>query len=79
MRAFPRTRIWITLRGTAGQSFGAWLAHGVTLDLIGDANDYVGKGLSGGRYHRPAAEAVPHRAGRQHHRRQYRALWRDFR
>jgi glutamate synthase (NADPH/NADH) large chain len=41
--------IWITLRGTAGQSFGAWLAHGITLDLIGDANDYVGKGLSGGR------------------------------
>jgi glutamate synthase (NADPH/NADH) large chain len=41
--------IWITLRGTAGQSFGAWLAHGVTLDLIGDGNDYVGKGLSGGR------------------------------
>jgi glutamate synthase (NADPH/NADH) large chain len=41
--------IWITLRGTAGQSFGAWLAHGITLDLIGDGNDYVGKGLSGGR------------------------------
>ena len=33
----------------AGQSFGAWLAHGVTLDLVGDANDYVGKGMSGGR------------------------------
>jgi glutamate synthase (NADPH/NADH) large chain len=33
----------------AGQSFGAFLAHGVTLDLVGDANDYVGKGLSGGR------------------------------
>src|SRR4030065_410992 len=32
-----------------GQSFGAWLAHGVTLELEGDANDYVGKGLSGGR------------------------------
>ncbi len=45
----PEDTIWITLRGTAGQSFGAWLAHGVTLDLIGDANDYVGKGLSGGR------------------------------
>ncbi len=41
--------IHFTLRGTAGQSFGAWLAHGVTLDLIGEANDYVGKGLSGGR------------------------------
>jgi glutamate synthase domain-containing protein 3 len=38
----------ITLRGTAGQSFGAWVAKGVTLDLIGEGNDYVGKGLSGG-------------------------------
>ncbi len=45
----PEDTIWITLRGTAGQSFGAWVAQGVTLDLIGDANDYVGKGLSGGR------------------------------
>ncbi|MCG8477790.1 MAG: glutamate synthase subunit alpha, partial [Spirochaetales bacterium] len=35
--------------GSAGQSFGAWLARGVTLELEGDANDYVGKGLSGGR------------------------------
>ena len=34
-----------TLTGTAGQSFGAFLARGVTLELIGDANDYVGKGL----------------------------------
>jgi glutamate synthase (NADPH/NADH) large chain len=41
--------IHIKLSGTAGQSFGAWLAHGVTLHLEGDANDYVGKGLSGGR------------------------------
>jgi glutamate synthase (NADPH/NADH) large chain len=39
----------INFTGVAGQSFGAWLAHGVTLDLVGDANDYVGKGLSGGR------------------------------
>jgi glutamate synthase (NADPH/NADH) large chain len=45
----PEDTIWITLNGTAGQSFGAWLAHGVTLDLVGEANDYVGKGLSGGR------------------------------
>jgi len=45
----PEDTIWITLRGTAGQSFGAWAAGGVTLNLIGDANDYVGKGLSGGR------------------------------
>jgi glutamate synthase (NADPH) large chain len=39
----------IRLPGDAGQSFGAFLAHGITLDLTGDANDYVGKGLSGGR------------------------------
>ncbi len=39
----------INFTGVAGQSFGAWLAHGVTLALTGDANDYVGKGLSGGR------------------------------
>jgi len=37
------------MNGTAGQSFGAFLAHGITLDLTGDANDYVGKGLCGGR------------------------------
>ncbi|TAK92615.1 MAG: glutamate synthase subunit alpha [Burkholderiaceae bacterium] len=41
--------IHIQLTGTAGQSFGAFLAHGVTLDLVGEGNDYVGKGLSGGR------------------------------
>ncbi len=41
--------IRINFTGVAGQSFGAWLAHGVTVDLVGDANDYVGKGLSGGR------------------------------
>ncbi len=45
----PPETIRINLSGVAGQSFGAWLAHGVTLDLSGDANDYVGKGLSGGR------------------------------
>ncbi len=41
--------IWVELEGTAGQSFGAFLARGVTLSLTGEANDYVGKGLSGGR------------------------------
>jgi glutamate synthase (NADPH/NADH) large chain len=45
----PDGSIHVTLRGSAGQSLGAWLAHGVTLELEGDANDYVGKGLSGGR------------------------------
>ena len=45
----PDSTIAIQLSGVAGQSFGAFLAHGVTLELTGDANDYVGKGLSGGR------------------------------
>ncbi|MEO8411748.1 MAG: glutamate synthase-related protein, partial [Propionivibrio sp.] len=45
----PDGTIGITLTGTAGQSFGAFLAKGVSLDLIGEGNDYVGKGLSGGR------------------------------
>lgn len=41
--------LWVSLKGTAGQALGAWLAGGVTLDLEGEANDYVGKGLSGGK------------------------------
>jgi glutamate synthase (NADPH/NADH) large chain len=45
----PDDTIHIQLKGTAGQSLGAFLARGITLDLVGDANDYVGKGLSGGR------------------------------
>ena len=44
----PAGTIRFTLRGSAGQSFGAWLAPGIELTLVGDANDYVGKGLSGG-------------------------------
>jgi glutamate synthase (NADPH/NADH) large chain len=45
----PDDTIYARLSGTAGQSFGAFLARGVTLELTGDCNDYVGKGLSGGR------------------------------
>jgi glutamate synthase (NADPH/NADH) large chain len=45
----PDDTIHIRFAGSAGQSFGAFLAKGVTLDLIGDTNDYCGKGLSGGR------------------------------
>ncbi|MFN5512311.1 MAG: glutamate synthase-related protein [Burkholderiales bacterium] len=45
----PDDTIHIQFNGTAGQSFGAFLANGVTFDLVGEANDYVGKGLSGGR------------------------------
>ena len=45
----PEDTIWMSLKGTAGQAFGAWVAAGVTLDLCGEGNDYVGKGLSGGK------------------------------
>jgi glutamate synthase (NADPH) large chain len=55
----PSDTIHVKLTGTAGQSFGAWLARGVTFELEGDANDYVGKGLSGGRIIvRPTADAA---------------------
>ncbi len=45
----PHDTIQVGFKGTAGQSFGAWLARGITFDLEGEGNDYVGKGLSGGR------------------------------
>ena len=45
----PEDTIHIKAKGTGGQSFGAWVAKGVTVELEGEGNDYVGKGLSGGR------------------------------
>ncbi len=54
--------ITVKLKGTAGQSFGSWVAAGVTLELTGQANDYVGKGLSGGKLiikPDPASRAKP--------------------
>jgi glutamate synthase (NADPH/NADH) large chain len=48
-RGLPVDTIHIRFNGSAGQSFGAFLARGITLELEGDSNDYVGKGLSGGR------------------------------
>ncbi|HJQ47341.1 MAG TPA: glutamate synthase large subunit [Amycolatopsis sp.] len=54
----PDDTIDVTFTGTAGQSFGAFIPKGITLRLVGDANDYVGKGLSGGRITvRPPREA----------------------
>jgi glutamate synthase (NADPH/NADH) large chain len=54
----PEDTITVRFTGTAGQSFGAFLARGVSLELVGDGNDYVGKGLSGGRIVvRPPEEA----------------------
>ena len=66
----PDGTIDITLTGSAGQSFGAFLPRGITLRLHGDANDYLGKGLSGGRLIvRPSLQA-PARRRAQRHRRQ---------
>jgi glutamate synthase (NADPH/NADH) large chain len=45
----PEDTIHVKFKGTAGQTFGGWLAHGLTFELEGDGNDYVGKGLCGGR------------------------------
>eukprot|EP00899_Mesostigma_viride_P020127 jgi/Mesvir1/28115/Mv04695-RA.1 len=49
LEALPDNTIHVKMNGSAGQSLGAWLVKGVTLEVEGDANDYVGKGLSGGR------------------------------
>ncbi|HIQ07325.1 MAG TPA: glutamate synthase subunit alpha, partial [Thiotrichaceae bacterium] len=48
-KGLPEDTITINVKGTAGQSFGAWVARGVTIKLSGEGNDYVGKGLSGGK------------------------------
>ena len=54
----PNDTIQVKLTGTAGQSFGAFLAHGITFHLEGEGNDYVGKGLCGGRIIvKPAADS----------------------
>ncbi|MBN2064003.1 MAG: glutamate synthase large subunit [Sedimentisphaerales bacterium] len=58
----PDNTLEIKLRGSSGQSFGAWLCPGVTLNLTGDANDYLGKGLSGGRIVVKKPEACPFEA-----------------
>lgn len=49
VEGLPQDTIHANIKGSAGQSFGAYLAPGITLELEGDSNDYVGKGLSGGR------------------------------
>ena len=63
-KGLPDDTIHVSLKGTAGQSFGAWVAHGVTMQLEGEANDYVGKGLSGGKLiiypPKEATQIVPH-------------------
>ncbi len=72
----PPGRIRARFTGSAGQSFGAFLSAGVALDLVGEANDYVGKGMGGGRIaiRPPEGDREHRRAARQH-----RSLRRDRR
>lgn len=48
-KGLPEDTIWVKTKGAGGQSFGAFIPNGLTLELEGDANDYIGKGLSGGK------------------------------
>ncbi|HTS99704.1 MAG TPA: glutamate synthase large subunit [Streptosporangiaceae bacterium] len=64
-QGLPDNTIDISFRGSAGQSFGAFLPRGVTLRLAGDANDYLGKGLSGGRIIAAPASAANFAAEQQ--------------
>ncbi len=67
----PDDTIQVSLKGNRGQSFGAFLAKGITFELEGEGNDYVGKGLSGGRIVIRPARPTPHRPGGIDHRRQH--------
>ena len=64
----------VKLSGSAGQSLGAFAAPGLKLEVAGDANDYVGKGLSGGTIVVRPPMASPLEAEREHHHRQHRSL-----
>jgi len=61
-QGLPEDCIAIKAKGTAGQSLGAWLARGISIDLVGIGNDYVGKGLSGGRISIRPPEVTPIKA-----------------
>ena len=69
----------VRLRGSAGQSLGAFAVQGLKLEVFGDANDYVGKGLSGATIVVRPAPSSTLRSQREHDHRQHRALWRDRR
>ena len=75
----PDDTIHFVFTGSAGQSFGAFVPNGVTLELEGDSNDYVGKGLSGGRIIAYPPQDIELPAGREHPGRQRGAVWRDQR
>ncbi len=78
-RGCPTDQITLEFEGSAGQSFGAFAAKGLTLILKGEANDYLGKGLSGGKIVVKPAPGASYDPAREHHRRQRAALWRDLR
>ena len=75
----PDDTIRVSFTGSAGQSFGAFLPRGITLSLEGDANDFVGKGLSGGRLVVRPPRGARVRRRRERHHRQRRALRRHQR
>jgi glutamate synthase (NADPH/NADH) large chain len=62
MRGLPEGRLTVRLRGSCGQSLGAFLVQGIALEVTGDANDYVGKGLSGGLITLRPEQFAPERA-----------------
>jgi glutamate synthase (NADPH/NADH) large chain len=62
MSGLPEGRLTVRLRGSCGQSLGAFLVQGIALQVTGDANDYVGKGLSGGLITLRPEDALPGRA-----------------
>ena len=64
-KGLPSDTIDVTFTGTGGQSFGAFVPRGITLKLVGDTNDYFGKGLSGGRLAVRPPDNVPFRAEEQ--------------
>ena len=74
----PDGTISLTFRGSAGQSFGAFVPRGITMKLFGDANDYLGKGLSGGIIVGPATGGLAVSGRGPDHRRQRRALRGDL-
>ncbi len=71
-QGLPDGTIDLSFRGSAGQSFGAFVPQGITLRLEGDANDYLAKGLSGGRVIVHPDRDAPLRRRGEHHRRQRR-------
>ena len=75
----PDDTIHLHFNGSAGQSFGAFMPKGITLELEGDANDYVGKGLCGGKIIVYPAGRLHLRRGGKHHHRQRGPLRRDRR